>query len=145
MCVTSCVKSTAKSFFFTIDHIHLQQTTHKKHERLTASCDRSWKRSKSSRNQIHSIKWRNLIRKVHIHLICILLSHLSCGLNTRPCKIDKARSGGSLGWMTRGSMVGEFQEAAFKLAPSTVAKPIYTDPPIKTKFGYHIIMVEGRK
>ncbi|KAK6624919.1 Peptidyl-prolyl cis-trans isomerase pin4 [Polyplax serrata] len=58
---------------------------------------------------------------------------------------DKARSGGDLGWMTRGSMVGPFQEAAFALPISTIGSPIYTDPPIKTKFGYHIIMIEGRK
>ncbi|VDD80567.1 unnamed protein product [Mesocestoides corti] len=58
---------------------------------------------------------------------------------------DKARSGGDLGWMTRGSMVGPFQEAAFALTPSTVDKPVYTDPPVKTKFGYHVIMIEGRK
>ncbi|KAJ8940047.1 hypothetical protein NQ314_010879 [Rhamnusium bicolor] len=58
---------------------------------------------------------------------------------------DKARSGGDLGWMTRGSMVGPFQEAAFELPISTVNNPVYTDPPIKTKFGYHIIMVEGKK
>ena len=47
--------------------------------------------------------------------------------------------------MTRGSMVGPFQEAAFKLQISTCAQPIFTDPPIKTNFGYHIIMVEERK
>ena len=58
---------------------------------------------------------------------------------------DKARSGGSLGWMTRGSMVGPFQEAAFALPVSSLANPTYTDPPVKTKFGYHIIMVEGKK
>ncbi|XP_062917439.1 peptidyl-prolyl cis-trans isomerase NIMA-interacting 4 [Mobula hypostoma] len=58
---------------------------------------------------------------------------------------DKARQGGDLGWMTRGSMVGPFQEAAFALSNSTTDKPIYTDPPVKTKFGYHIIMVEGKK
>ncbi|XP_064615530.1 peptidyl-prolyl cis-trans isomerase NIMA-interacting 4-like [Liolophura sinensis] len=58
---------------------------------------------------------------------------------------DKARQGGDLGWMTRGSMVGPFQEAAFALSPSTVASPAYTDPPVKTKFGYHIIMIEGKK
>ncbi|CAH0381030.1 unnamed protein product [Bemisia tabaci] len=58
---------------------------------------------------------------------------------------DKARSGGDLGWMTRGSMVGAFQDAAFALPVSTVANPVYTDPPVKTKFGYHIIMVEGKK
>ncbi|KOX75841.1 Peptidyl-prolyl cis-trans isomerase NIMA-interacting 4 [Melipona quadrifasciata] len=58
---------------------------------------------------------------------------------------DKARSGGDLGWMTRGSMVGLFQEAAFALPISSISSPIYTDPPIKTKFGYHIIMVEGKR
>ncbi|XP_006896048.1 PREDICTED: peptidyl-prolyl cis-trans isomerase NIMA-interacting 4-like [Elephantulus edwardii] len=58
---------------------------------------------------------------------------------------DKARQGGDLGWMTRGSMVGPFQEAAFALPVSALDKPVFTDPPVKTKFGYHIIMVEGRK
>uniref|UniRef100_A0A1A9VVV4 Peptidyl-prolyl cis-trans isomerase n=1 Tax=Glossina austeni TaxID=7395 RepID=A0A1A9VVV4_GLOAU len=54
---------------------------------------------------------------------------------------DKARQGGDLGWQIRGSMVGPFQDAAFALPISTVSNPVYTDPPIKTKFGYHIIMV----
>uniref|UniRef100_A0A0B7BG43 Peptidyl-prolyl cis-trans isomerase n=1 Tax=Arion vulgaris TaxID=1028688 RepID=A0A0B7BG43_9EUPU len=58
---------------------------------------------------------------------------------------DKARQGGDLGWMTRGSMVGPFQDAAFALPNSTIDKPHYTDPPVKTKFGYHVIMVEGKK
>ncbi|XP_054156545.1 peptidyl-prolyl cis-trans isomerase NIMA-interacting 4-like [Oppia nitens] len=58
---------------------------------------------------------------------------------------DKARSGGDLGWMTRGSMVGPFQEAAFALSISTISSPIFTDPPVKTKHGYHIIMIEGKK
>ena len=52
---------------------------------------------------------------------------------------------GDLGWMTRGSMVGPFQEAAFALPVSSLGNPTYTDPPVKTKFGYHIIMVEGKK
>ena len=52
---------------------------------------------------------------------------------------------GSLGWMTRGSMVGPFQDAAFNLPISSVSSPVYTDPPVKTKFGYHIIMIEGKK
>uniref|UniRef100_A0A2K6LRM6 Peptidyl-prolyl cis-trans isomerase n=1 Tax=Rhinopithecus bieti TaxID=61621 RepID=A0A2K6LRM6_RHIBE len=61
------------------------------------------------------------------------------------CSEDKARQGGNLGWMTRGSMVGSFQEAAFALPVSGVDNPVFTDPLVKTKFGYHIIMVEGRK
>ena len=58
---------------------------------------------------------------------------------------DKARQGGSLGWMVRGSMVGPFQDAAFSLQPSSCDRPIFTNPPVKTKFGYHVIMVEDRK
>ena len=58
---------------------------------------------------------------------------------------DKARQGGDLGWMTRGSMVGPSQEAAFALSVNGMDKPVFTDPSVKTKFGYHIIMVEGRK
>ncbi|CAD5124933.1 DgyrCDS13178 [Dimorphilus gyrociliatus] len=58
---------------------------------------------------------------------------------------DKARSGGDLGWMIRGGMVGPFQDAAFALPISNLNNPVYTDPPVKTKFGYHIIMVEGKK
>jgi len=60
------------------------------------------------------------------------------------CSEDKAKAGGSLGWMVRGSMVGPFQDAAFALEPSTVDKPILS-PLVKTNFGYHIIMVEGRR
>ncbi|KAJ1310860.1 hypothetical protein OPQ81_009378 [Rhizoctonia solani] len=46
---------------------------------------------------------------------------------------DKAKSGGSLGWMTRGSMVGPFQDAAFALTPSTLDKPILS-PLVAVKF-----------
>ena len=58
---------------------------------------------------------------------------------------DKATRGGDLGWQPRGAMVGPFQDAAFNLPVSNIKNPIYTDPPIKTKFGYHIIMVEGKR
>lgn len=58
---------------------------------------------------------------------------------------DKARQGGDLVWMTRGSMVGPFQEAAFASSISGMEKPVFTNPPVKTKFGYHIITVKGRK
>ncbi|KAI0252459.1 hypothetical protein BJV78DRAFT_1200694 [Lactifluus subvellereus] len=60
------------------------------------------------------------------------------------CSEDKAKVGGSLGWMVRGSMVGPFQDAAFALEPSTVDKPTLS-PLVKTIHGYHIIMVEGRR
>nr|CCC89771.1 putative peptidyl-prolyl cis-trans isomerase NIMA-interacting 4 [Trypanosoma congolense IL3000] len=53
---------------------------------------------------------------------------------------DKARSGGDLGWVTRGSMVGEFSEKAFALPKGGM-----TPEPVKTKFGYHIILVEDKQ
>lgn len=38
--------------------------------------------------------------------------------------------------MTRGFMVGPFQKAA---PLSGLNKPVFTDPPVKTNFGYRII------
>ncbi|SPJ84287.1 probable peptidyl-prolyl cis-trans isomerase nima-interacting 4 [Fusarium torulosum] len=56
---------------------------------------------------------------------------------------DKARQGGSLGWKTKGSLDPKFEEVAFALETSTTASPKFVE--VKTEFGYHIIMVEGRK
>ncbi len=50
---------------------------------------------------------------------------------------DKARTGGDLGWMMRTGMVGPFAEAVFALSPGA-----YTLEPVKTKFGYHLILAE---
>ena len=49
-------------------------------------------------------------------------------------------SGGDLGWFTREEMVPEFADAAFKLK-----KGEYTDAPVKTQFGYHVIKLEDRR
>lgn len=46
--------------------------------------------------------------------------------------------GGSLGEFARGVMVPEFEEAAFSLEVGVISQPV------KTQFGYHIIMVENR-
>lgn len=56
---------------------------------------------------------------------------------------DKARAGGSLGWMNRSGMMGAFQEVCFEIPISTSANPIWIS--IKTKHGYHLVMVEDRK
>lgn len=78
-------------------------------------------------------------------LALIKQNHQNFGVVAEKYSEDKARHGGSLGWMQRGSMVKEFQDAALVLPVSSCDKPIVTDPPVKTKFGYHIIMVEERK
>lgn len=48
-------------------------------------------------------------------------------------------NGGELGWFSRGRMVPEFDEAAFKMAKGTISEPI------KTSFGYHLIYVEDKQ
>jgi peptidyl-prolyl cis-trans isomerase NIMA-interacting 4 len=48
-----------------------------------------------------------------------------------------------LGWKTRGSLLGDFEKVAYDLEVSTTANPKWGE--VKTKEGYHIIMVEGRK
>ena len=49
-------------------------------------------------------------------------------------------SGGDLGYFTKEDMVPEFADAAFKLKPGE-----YTDTPVKTQFGWHVIKVEDRR
>jgi len=49
-------------------------------------------------------------------------------------------TGGDLGWLTKDEMVPEFAEAAFKLQ-----KGQYTEAPVKTQFGYHVIMLVDRR
>ncbi|CAD6439451.1 267e2324-c6a3-49bc-bdf2-b637d432be12 [Sclerotinia trifoliorum] len=56
---------------------------------------------------------------------------------------DKARAGGALGWKGRGDLDAEFEKVAFEMEASTTTKPKYRE--VKTGFGYHILMVEGRK
>jgi len=45
-------------------------------------------------------------------------------------------NGGNLGWFRSGQMVKKFEEAVKKLKKGTITKK-----PVKTKFGYHIIML----
>ncbi|KAH8683183.1 hypothetical protein BGZ60DRAFT_345001, partial [Tricladium varicosporioides] len=56
---------------------------------------------------------------------------------------DKARNGGALGWKTRGDLDPAFEAVAFELEASSTTNPKYAE--VKTGFGYHIIMVDGRK
>lgn len=48
-------------------------------------------------------------------------------------------NGGSLGYVAKGKMVPEFEEAAFAMEEDEISEPV------KTQYGYHVIKVEGRK
>ena len=49
-------------------------------------------------------------------------------------------SGGELGWFTKDEMVPEIADAAFKLK-----KGEFTETPVKTQFGWHVVKVEDRR
>jgi len=48
-------------------------------------------------------------------------------------------NGGDLAWVSWGMMVDPFQEAAWKLRPGQISRPV------KTQFGWHLIKLEERK
>jgi len=48
-------------------------------------------------------------------------------------------SGGDLGYFARGEMPAAFEDAVFKLHPGQIS------PVVKTEYGFHIFLVEGRK
>ena len=51
-----------------------------------------------------------------------------------------AAQGGDLGWFQAGQMVPEFSAAAFALEPGT-----YTKEPVKSQFGWHVILLEEKR
>ncbi|XP_045356820.1 peptidyl-prolyl cis-trans isomerase NIMA-interacting 4-like [Leopardus geoffroyi] len=116
--------------------------------RAAFGSDSSDKKAQDPKGSGNAVKVRHILCEKH-GKIMEAMEKLKSGMRFNEVAIqyseDKARQGGDLGWMTRGTMVGPFQEAAFALPISGLDKPVFTDPRVKTKFGYHIIMVEGRK
>lgn len=51
-----------------------------------------------------------------------------------------APTGGDLGWFKPETMVPPFAEAI-----ASMQKGIYTDTPVKTRFGYHVILLEDQR
>ena len=51
-----------------------------------------------------------------------------------------AAKGGDLGFFTRGDMLSEFSDAAFKLADGEI-----TEEPVRTQYGWHVIKAGSRR
>lgn len=51
-----------------------------------------------------------------------------------------APKGGDLGWFGPGRMVREFEDAAMMLEPGA-----FTEAPVRTQYGWHVIKVEARR
>lgn len=60
-------------------------------------------------------------------------------LAAKHSQCPSGKRGGSLGEFSPGEMVREFDEIVFK---AEVGK---THGPVKTQFGYHLILIESRK
>ena len=60
-------------------------------------------------------------------------------LAKRFSKCPSKSKGGNLGWFSKGDMVPEFENAAFSAQKGAVVGPV------KTQFGYHIILVKDMK
>jgi peptidyl-prolyl cis-trans isomerase C len=60
--------------------------------------------------------------------------------NKNSLDAKESQNGGDLGWFVAGQMVAPFSEAVVKLQ-----KGKYTETPVKTQFGYHVILREDSR
>ena len=60
-------------------------------------------------------------------------------LAKRFSKCPSKSKGGNLGWFNKGEMVPEFENAAFNGNKGEVVGPV------KTQFGYHLILIKDMK
>lgn len=72
-------------------------------------------------------------------IIVQLKAGVDFGMLANEKSLDKDNMGGSLGYFTKKMMIPEFGEAVFELKKGELSKPI------KTPFGWHVVLVEDRR
>lgn len=93
-------------------------------------------------SQPESVKARHILVETEDEANAII-AELKAGSNFEQLAKEKStepgaeNSGGDLGTFPRGQMIPEFETAAFSQKVGT-----YSTTPVKTKFGYHVILVE---
>ncbi|MDA8440819.1 MAG: SurA N-terminal domain-containing protein [Peptococcaceae bacterium] len=101
--------------------------------------------NKSKYAQPEEVKARHILLKTKAEAEAVI-KELKAGANFTQLAKEKSiepgakDSGGELGYFTRGQMVPEFEQAAFAQKVGT-----YSQVPVKTQFGYHVILVEDHK
>ncbi|MFT7144080.1 MAG: peptidyl-prolyl cis-trans isomerase C [Alphaproteobacteria bacterium] len=91
-----------------------------------------------------TIKARHILQKTEAEAKNIIQS-LNAGedfvkLATAKSTGPSAKTGGDLGWFKANDMVPSFAKVAFAMEKGT-----YTKEPVKTQFGWHVILVEDKK
>lgn len=97
----------------------------------------------SNYSQPESVKARHILVKTEAEANAIIVQ-LKAGADFVQLAKEKSiepgakNSGGDLGTFTKGKMVPEFETAAFSQKVGT-----FSATPVKTEFGYHVILVEA--
>eukprot|EP00755_Sulcionema_specki_P005391 Sspe_Gene.32649::Locus_15987_Transcript_1_1_Confidence_1.000_Length_555::g.32649::m.32649/K09579/PIN4; peptidyl-prolyl cis-trans isomerase NIMA-interacting 4 len=102
------------------------------------------KDDKGDEKGVDSMEVRHILCEKHSQALDVL-NQINAGKITfneaaRTYSQDKAGRSGLIGWKRKGELDPDFWEAAL-----TVPVGEYTQAPVRTAFGYHIIMVQARK
>jgi NIMA-interacting peptidyl-prolyl cis-trans isomerase 4 len=93
---------------------------------------------------VDSMEVRHILVEKHAKALEILeiiqTGKMTFNEAAREYSIDKAGRSGLLGWKRKNELDPDFWEAALHVEVGN-----YTRAPVKTEWGYHIIMVQARK
>lgn len=111
-------------------------------ETLTPDALRAAYEANKANNTFPAVRARHILVPTEAEANNILATATPANFEEMAKKFSKgpsANTGGELGWFRREAMIPEFATVAFSTPVGTVAKT-----PVKTQFGWHVILVEER-